>query len=303
VYREIFQLKDCFARPLGKWVPFMQQALDDSATRKNTSALDANGQSLLSSWRNAALDGVDVLHWAANATIALHAGAEHPFVFHLHFSRTVLLAPFDQIYTLGSSIASVSPDLAFVQMDPPSGQKFADAEHEVLEWAQRDQYKARLVVLHCGCLFWHIRRYSCKAFYEPHAVYLATLTMWAYSSNTTSHSPYDGGDNRPSPLSDIDSMPAFIHLDRPNDDEMVQLFVLSGSPANMNCHLSGVGNRYYPKGPARVLRKGRKILSSVSTAWGRTKKYVAILKALEKVSSRQGLHDTGTPSDTYTHQT
>jgi predicted membrane protein len=324
VYREIFQLKDCFARPLGKWVPSMQQALDESSARKNTSVLDANGQSLLSSWRNAALDCVDVLHWAANATIALQAGAEHPTVLHLHFSRTVLLAPFDQIQILAASIASVSPNFALAQTDASSGEQIAEAEHDVLNWAQRDQYKARLAVLHCGCLFWHIRRYSCKAFYEPHAVYLATLTMWAYSSyaarakggdrnetrmsnadygrETTSSSPQDSGD-RPSPISDVDVMPTFIHLDRPNDDEMVQHFVLSGSPSHMNAHISGVGDLYSPRGPARILREGRKVLNSVCTAWGRTKKYVALLQALENVSSGRGLQDIGTPSDSHAHQT
>ncbi|KAH7077678.1 hypothetical protein BKA63DRAFT_489228 [Paraphoma chrysanthemicola] len=323
VYREIFQLKDCFARPLGKWVPSMQQALDERSARKNTTVLDANGQSLLSSWRNAALDCVDVLHWAANATIALQAGAEHPTVMHLHFSRTVLLAPFDQIQTLATSIASVSPNFVLAGTDAFSGQQITEAEHDVLNWAQRDQYKARLAVLHCGCLFWHVRRYSCKAFYEPHAVYLATLMMWAYSSyaarapkesNSNTSTNQNGGhardiysstqdvEDRPSPISDIDGMPTFIHLDRPNDDEMVQLFVLSGGPSNMNAHISGVGDLYSSRGPARVLREGRKILGSVSTAWGRTKKYIALLQALEKVSSGRGPQDIGTPSD-HAHQT
>ncbi|KAH7088225.1 hypothetical protein FB567DRAFT_333648 [Paraphoma chrysanthemicola] len=323
VYREIFQLKDCFARPLGKWVPSMQQALDERNARKNTTVLDANGQSLLSSWRNAALDCVDVLHWAANATIALQAGAEHPTVMHLHFSRTVLLAPFDQIQTLATSIASVSPNFVLAGTDAFSGQQITEAEHDVLHWAQRDQYKARLAVLHCGCLFWHVRRYSCKAFYEPHAVYLATLMMWAYSSyaararkesNLNPSANENGGhagdtystpqnaEDRPSPMSDIDVMPTFIHLDRPNDDEMVQLFVLSGGPSNMNAHISGVGDLYSSRGPARVLREGRKILGSVSTAWGRTKKYIALLQALEKVSSGRDPQDTETPSD-HAHQT
>ena len=86
-----------------------------------------------------------------------------------------------------------------------------------------------------------------------------------------------------------DPDPTFIRLDRPCDDEMVQLFVRSGRPQRMKAYITGVGDLCSPEGPARVLREGRKILGTVSLAWGRTRQYHDILEALEEamVSRRQ----------------
>jgi hypothetical protein len=323
VYREIFQLKDCFTRPLSNWVPSIQQvATENSVSPTNPLVSDCGGRSLLNSWRNAALDCVDVLHWAANGTIALQAGAEHPTVLHLHLSRTVLLAPFDKFQALADSVVS------FTQDAPPnralnlaSRSQVLNAERDILEWAQRDQCKARLAVLHSGCLFWHIRRYSCRAFYEPTAVFLATLTIWAYSSyasrtagNTeNSLSGADDGDesdgsdrlSMEDDLRDTDSLqsppndeeteplPTFIHLDRPNDDEMVQAFVRFGTSTAMRANVAGVGDMYSAKGPARILKEGRKILATVSTAWGRTERFASVLEVLEQVSSGRVTLDSG----------
>ncbi|KAH9871555.1 hypothetical protein J1614_005810 [Plenodomus biglobosus] len=296
VYREIFQLKDCFARPLSGWVPSMQLVNNPTNGSKNESVPDPTWRSLLSSWRNASLDCVDVLHWAANGTIAQHAGVEHPTVLHLHLARTILLAPFEEIQLLSASIAASAQEADVEKPRIPCVQATLDAERAVLNWAQRDQYKARLAVLHCGCLFWHMRRYSCRAFYEPISVYLATLTLWAYSSytsRTTVTKPHFGADSDDnpseptSPTSINQPIPTFIHLDRPNDDEMVQYFVLSGTPSTMRANITGVGDMYGPKGPIRILKEGRKILASVSMAWGRTKEYVDVLESLERATSKQ----------------
>lgn len=311
VYREIFQLKDCFTRPLNDWTPDIQQATrtsNDSALTPGVRAKD-----LLVSWRNAALDCVDVLHWAANGTIAFQAGVEHPTVLHLHLSRTILLAPFDTFQALADSVVLLTRD------DKPAGlgtthrQAIIGAEREILEWAQRDQCKARLAVLHSGCLFWHIRRYSYRVFYEPMAVFLATLTIWAYSSyaSKVAGSPQDpsngaeiGIDNDPVNQDmesitsrdgdvsrytpdDVDSEPAptFIHLDRPNDDEMVQTFVRFGTASTMRANITGVGDIYSDQGPVKILKEGRKILSRISTAWGRSDRLYSLLEVLEQVAS------------------
>ena len=316
VYREIFQLKDCFTRPLGSWVPSIQQAaVDDNGSPASPSVSDRGGKSLLNSWRNAALDCVDVLHWAANGTIALQAGAEHPTVLHLHLSRTVLLAPFDIFQTLADSVVLFAQDSATRPLDDTGRQQVVAAERDILEWAQRDQCKARLAVLHSGCLFWHIRRYSCRAFYEPMAVFLATLTIWAYSS----YASRTAGNNQGSPdrtgnntddesgaqtnkkersredVDDEDAEPAptFIHLDRPNDDEMVQAFVRFGTATVMRANITGVGDIYSAKGPARILKEGRKILASVSTAWGRTERFASVLEVLEQVASGRMTLESG----------
>lgn len=323
VYREIFQLRDCFARPLGNWVPSIQQlAPENSDSLASPSVSDRRGRNLLNSWRNAALDCVDVLHWAANGTIALQAGAEHPTVLHLHLSRTILLAPFDRFQTLADSVVSFAQDASPSRvLDAASRQQVVNAERDILKWAQRDQCKARLAVLHSGCLFWHIRRYSCRAFYEPMAVFLATLTIWAYSSyasriagdvqdsaNGAGYSDKDEGDNRSPrednpqdantprlPLDDEDTEPApsFIHLDRPNDDEMVQAFVRFGTSTAMRANITGVGDIYSAKGPARILKEGSKILATVSSAWGRTERLASVLEVLERVSSGRMTLDSG----------
>ena len=58
----------------------------------------------------------------------------------------------------------------------------------------------------------------------------------------------------------------------------------------MKAYITGVGDICAPEGPARVLREGRKILGTVSRAWGRTRQYHDILEALERaiVNRRQG---------------
>ena len=178
------------------------------------------------------------------------------------------------------------------------------------------------------------------AFYEPVSVFLATLTLWAYSSYASRASPRHSrrnldteedearsgsvsrrqtpepgeqsrgglqcgamdGNNltgqlltsarmrgsqvtvQPSPGSTLtlDDEPTFIRLDRPNDDEMVQLFVRSGKPSTMRAYITGVGDICSPKGPTRILREGKKILNAISIAWGRTTEFVSILDAVEK---------------------
>ncbi|KAJ4993600.1 hypothetical protein SVAN01_00654 [Stagonosporopsis vannaccii] len=314
VYREIFQLKDCFARPFGSWVPSVQQHNSENGVESPTSPAisDRGGRSLLHSWRNAGLDCVDVLHWAANGTIALQAGAEHPTVLHLHLSRTIILTPFDQFQTLANSVISFAQKSTPATLDLSRRQAAIDAERDILEWAQRDQCKARLAVLHSGCLFWHIRRYSCRAFYEPMAVFLATLTIWAYSSYVSrtagvtqvasdrANNSFDKvSASQPFRENDLDNedaahsqsdeeteqAPTFIHLDRPNDDEMVQAFVRFGTASAIRANIAGVGDIYSVKGPAKILKEGRKILTKVSTAWGRTDRYFSTLEVLEQVTS------------------
>lgn len=59
---------------------------------------------------------------------------------------------------------------------------------------------------------------------------------------------------------------------------MVQLFVRSGRPSVIRAYVAGVGDIYDAKGPLGILQEGRKLLVSLSTAWGRTTEY---LQALE----------------------
>ncbi len=164
------------------------------------------------------------------------------------------------------------------------------------------------------------------AFYEPVSVFLASLTLWAYSyytSRVTAQRCQSSGDDeearsrslsrqvppevqgtyhsysgaspstfrasqsrhlhaspRPSTYTS-DPDPTFIRLDRPNDDEMVQLFVRS---AKMRAHITGVGDVCAAEGPVRILREAMKILATVSVAWGRTREYHDILEAMEQAT-------------------
>ncbi|KAM0341675.1 hypothetical protein ACHAPU_009921 [Fusarium lateritium] len=123
--------------------------------------------------------------------------------------------------------------------------------------------------------------------YEPPCVFWVTLTLWAYSVYSTKPTRSSGHEQSGSvtrnaspdhgkAFSDDDN-PTFIRLDRPNDDEMVQLFVRAGV---LKAYISGVGDIYASDAPARVLKEGRNILESVSLAWGRSTEYMDLLKAL-----------------------
>lgn len=311
IYQEVSKVREYHARALSSWVPSLQRI---SQSPSDSRDLDIQNAANISNWRNAALDCVDVLHWAANSTIAKAAGVEHPTVLHLHFARVVLLAPYHSIHTLARSIINLKPDSIsanrFISKDEASA-----AEQDVLRWAQQDEHKARLAALHCGCFYWHVRRYSQRAFYEPLSVYLVTLTLWAYSSytsraNTSSKRNRDRGiraSPRRSPRhyreqrgilnasetdeeeedDDDDREPKFIRLDRPNDDEMVQLFVRKGRPSAMTAHIAGVGNICSPQGPTKILREGIKILKAVTYSWGRSREQISVLEALEKAVKRK----------------
>ncbi|CAK7223851.1 hypothetical protein SBRCBS47491_005348 [Sporothrix bragantina] len=320
VYQEIWQVKRYFDRPLSNWVLSGPAAPDDRPllSQSVNSTDGPASSSSYSKWRNAACDCVDVLHWGANGMIAQLSGSEHTTVFHLHFSRVVLLTPFDEIQTLARYLASIGGYQSDAGLGPlPTRSQGLAAERAIIEWAQQDEHKARLAVLHCGCFFWHIRRYSAMAFYEPIAVFMATLSIWAYSSyasqatstNRQLHIPgtenenesrsgtasptrassriaretFAGGHNNDDNDDDDDSderVPSFIRLDRPNDDEMVQLFVRMGRPSVMRAYISGIGDICSPKAPVRILKEGGKILANVSMVWGRTDRYMNVLTSM-----------------------
>lgn len=92
----------------------------------------------ISGWRNAALDCVDVLHWAANAKIASLSGAEHPMVLHLHYSRIVLLVPRVALMTIVESVLPVPSGNEGGVRRSHSQKVIEAAEHLIREWAQRD---------------------------------------------------------------------------------------------------------------------------------------------------------------------
>lgn len=182
-------------------------------------------------------------------------GMEHPTVLHLHLARVVLLAPFREIVQLASTLGKG---------------EITKLENHVRKWATEDQHKARLAMIHAGVVFWHVRHFSVDAFYEPTAVFLATLALWAYGrfAKPTLNGTED------------DLYPTTIQLDRPTDDELVQLFVKRGQ--TMKANIMGVGNLCSARGSLKVLLEGKKIIGGLRR-WGCMRENVRALEALIKV--------------------
>lgn len=81
----------------------------------------------------------------------------------------------------------------------------------------------------------------------------------------------------------------FIRLDRPNDDEMVQLFVSSSQTSRMSALVSGVGDICGPEGPALVLKEGRAVLGAIPQTWIKGSHYMNMLLALEMATKNRSL--------------
>ncbi|KAL1967885.1 hypothetical protein VTN77DRAFT_2302 [Rasamsonia byssochlamydoides] len=299
LYQRMWEVGDYFRRPLSCWNPTAKKQSRDSAIPSGSVWLP--GIPVYSKWRNSACDCLDILHWTANGTIAKAAGLEHPTVLHLHAARIVLLVPFREIRALATSVARGTLQW--------SEHEKAIEWHHIWRWVKHDQYKARLALIHAGSVLWYVRRYSTNAFHEPVAVFLATLTLWAYgschlhhkaaaaaavvqnnkSSSSNSNSNNNGEDSpHPSVSVSVSEAaapydyphPTFIHLDRPCDDELVQLFVREGH--TMRGNVTGVGDICGPSGPARVLKEGIRTLSGLVSSWGIACEFVDVLTRLKE---------------------
>lgn len=272
LYQRMWEVGDYFRRPLSFWNPTAKKQSCETAIP--TGSVWLPGIPSYSKWRNSACDCLDILHWAANSTIAKAAGLEHPTVLHLHTARLVLLAPFREIRSLANSLVT--------DRSQWSKRQQALEWQYIWRWVKHDQYKARLSIIHAGVTLWHIRRYSTNAYHEPVAAFLAVLTLWAYGSCHTTGSQ-DSSPRSETNRGDVSQEPSFIHLDRPCDDELVQLFVREGYA--MRGNVTGVGDICSPEGPERILRMGCETLSGL-TAWGISKKLIATLTQLADIMSQ-----------------
>ncbi|CAG9995417.1 unnamed protein product [Clonostachys byssicola] len=284
VYHEIYQVKAYFQRPLSNWIPTAQHEPSVSnlaSSPSSSSELSGSHQWLsetatFSAWRSAALDCVDELHWWANGVIAIQSGTEHPTVHHLHFSRVVLLVPVKEILVLLLSITKDAGDVS--QQTTPANVYMA--EQEVIRWAHRDEGRLNIVQGSTG----------------SYTLWMRLLAFAPEEPGQMSEDEEDGQGASAASLEeednglDVDGIenPGFIWLDRPNDDEMVQYFVRSGRPVNMKAYISGVGDIYEAKSPAKILRHGLRVLESVAFAWGRDRDYVDILQKAERVMLGRG---------------
>lgn len=272
LYHRMWEVGDYFRRPLSFWNPTAKKQNRETAIP--TGSVWLPGIPSYSKWRNSACDCLDILHWTANSTVAKAAGLEHPTVLHLHAARLILLAPFREIRSLATSLATKK--LRWSKRNQTIEWQY------VWRWTQHDQFKARLSIIHAGVALWHVRRYSTNAFHEPLVAFLAVLTLWAYGSchptAPQDFSPHTQG-SRPESIHE----PSFIHLDRPCDDELVQLFVRDGH--SMRGNINGVGDICALDGPERILRVGCETLAGLS-AWGISKRFIAILTRLADMESQ-----------------
>ena len=223
-------------------------------------------------WREAVCDCLDILHWRANSVIGASSGLEHPTVAHLHLARIILLAPIDEIKQLAMLL--VNGDHALPELI-----RLID---QVRSWTRQDCFKARLSIIHAGVTFWHLRRFSVGAFYEPQAVVFAALTLWTFAvfaERPPMHafSPATPGTTA---SSSNNPLPASINLDRPCDDELVQSFIQEGT--KIPAMIGGVGEICAPYGPSRILGQAIDILSAFDN-WGCTVEGTELLSALAKV--------------------
>ncbi|KAF5565279.1 transcription factor ZMS1 [Fusarium phyllophilum] len=251
---------------------------------------------MVTRWRNSACDAFDILHWKANGKAANAGGTEHPTILHLHLSRLYILTPTKHFQRVAASAV-----LRQNGNELQNNVEYSEACNHIQRWANIDQYKARLSIIHAGALLWHVRRYSSNDFIEPHAIYLATLSIWAYSVFNTPRTEFqqqqgDEGSRSVPASGDRESRrsvgnneaeseeepdPTFIHLDRPCDDEMVQVYIRLGHKMAGHCHK--VGNICSPNAPPKILKEGIRMLSHArarNKEWGIEASYVKGLTSL-----------------------
>jgi hypothetical protein len=218
-------------------------------------------------WRTSASESLDILEWSANNVVNAANGLEHPTLLHLHLARLVLFAPFQTICDLAYGMTKEDSTISSAQM--------TDLRTAICRWVVEDSSKARLATLHSGALLRHLHAFHTSGFYEPSAVLLATLTIWAYGSFVSMETSNNSGIQRR--YSDTQIRPVSIAIDQPLDPELARYFVRDGR--TMIPTLRDVGSIRGPGGPERVLVEGSKLVSEIGR-WGSGRKVRRILNNL-----------------------
>ncbi|KIW15388.1 hypothetical protein PV08_05434 [Exophiala spinifera] len=191
LYLRTWEVGTHIKQPLSEWVPTGKARGFLNTPSKDNFWLPL--YPLYANWRNSACDCLDVLTWHASSVVAHASGVEHQVMLHLHLARIVLLTPFQEIQDLLFSLIGKvgnSPVASFYVHDgsyqPRNKAKLPQIRKITWRWLREDQHKARLAMIHAGSVFWYVRRYSAMSFYEPVAVYLASLVLWTYGSYKSS---------------------------------------------------------------------------------------------------------------------
>lgn len=187
LFQRTWEVGTHIKQPLSEWVPTGKALGFLNTPIKDNFWLPL--YPLYANWRNSACDCLDIIQWQASAQVAKASGVEHDLVLHLHLARIVLLTPFQEIQDLlFSLIGKVEEGMkaSYYVHDgsyqPRNHAKIPQIRKITWRWLNEDQHKARLAMLHAGSVFWHVRRYSSSSFYEPLAVYLASVVLWTYAS-------------------------------------------------------------------------------------------------------------------------
>lgn len=284
------------ARWLACWIPSAISEKRSDTQQPLVSSDWLPSTEVASKWRNSACDSLDILHWRANSKVAKSSGFEHHTILHLHLARIILLAPTACVRTLATELTTTTHSRA--RHDGAS--YLSTARKELLQWVSRDRYKCRLAVIHCAALYWHVRRYSCGSMQEPYAIYIATLVLWAFCVSMQMPEVVEADATDGEAVPD----PSFCHLDRPMDDELVQLFVRMGH--RMCPNISKVGNILDPRAAPKILREGHSLLlagarsitntdsTSLQFTWGLEECYATslngILEAMPCAETMQAEH-------------
>ncbi len=187
LYQRTWEVGTHIKQPLSEWVPTGKARGFLNTPSKDNFWLPL--YPLYANWRNSACDCLDVIHWQATSVVAKASGVEHPLILQLHLARIILLTPFQEIqdllFSLIDKVGNSSKASYYVHdgsYQPRNGAKLPQIRKITWRWLREDQHKARLAMVHAGSVFWYVRRYSAMSFFEPVAVYLASLVLFTYGS-------------------------------------------------------------------------------------------------------------------------
>ncbi|RAL08040.1 FTFMHR domain-containing protein [Aspergillus homomorphus CBS 101889] len=317
IYQRTTEIADQSRMRLSSWSPTDSVQITTSGPA-SAQAMWPPSSSLFVKWRNAACDSLDVLHCTANSRAA-ESCWEEPTILYLHLARLILLSPFVHFQTLAQD--PLLPAQGGLSAHTSHQERFEHARSQVFQWAIQDQFKARLAVIHAGALLWHVRRFSTDNVIEPFSVYIATLLLWAYSlsaqsvrvQSNTSHQSGTGNhlpsldqlpddqalaDEDDAATDQSDAEPRLIYLDRPLDDELVQMYIRVGN--KVSAQLKGVGDITSDGAPVKILRQGFYLLAGkryvrrdspnsttgerIVHTWGIQRLYAATIRCLIEAS-------------------
>lgn len=218
-------------------------------------------------WRDSIMESLELLEWSANNVVNAASGMEHPTLLHLHVARIVLFAPFQSVCDLAYGMTKEDSSMSSAQMK--------DSRTAIRKWVTEDASNARLAALHAGALLRHVHAFHTNSFYEPSAVLLGTLTLWAFGS--FSKTATGAGPFSQRRYSDTQLHTTSIAIDQPLDPELARSFVNNGG--EMIPILRGVGNICAAGAPERVLLEGSRLVSEIGR-WGSGRKVTRILNNL-----------------------